>query len=179
MPFLCYWYRHFEGSFDRHLLFFSTWYFSQGENSFVYSFLLIMFIRFFFGWLLFIFFYYIMERKKPLLRWDYDTCKTGRLQMKSGSDRWTQCSFSGRWAHIVFFWLIFREGILFQCVFASLSMLQLLCRYIPTLDAILAHQSGTFMGRGSRSSDGEFFFTFYGITNTIGVYRVNGNIDCG
>ena len=39
-------------------------------------------------------------------------------------------------------------------VFTPVSML---CRYMPTLHAILAHRFGTLMERGPRSSDGDFF----------------------
>jgi hypothetical protein len=88
-----------------------------------------------------------------------------------------EAHFPGRWTQIVFLWLIFRKGIILQCVSTPLSMFKLGCRYINTFHAILAHQFRTYMQRGPRSSDREIFVSIYGMTNTIWVYRVNGNID--
>jgi hypothetical protein len=56
-------------------------------------------------------------------------------------------------------------------------MLKFVCRYIPIMHAI-SRQFGTCMERGSRSSEREIFVSIYGITNTIGVNRVSGNIYC-
>ena len=117
-------------------------------------------------------FFHLTERKKA----DYDTCKISDevrqlllIKPLFLGVRWTQKEFLG---------LIFWEGNTLSYVFASFSMLQLVCRYIPTLHAILANKSGTFMEQGSRSSEREICVSIYGITNTKGVNRVDENMDC-
>ena len=62
-------------------------------------------------------FYQSTERNKALFWWDYDICKT--------NFRWSQAVtvkqsaiFLGRWTQKVFFWFIFRDGNILQCVYS-------------------------------------------------------------
>jgi hypothetical protein len=80
-----------------------------------------------------------------------------KFQKKSGSYCDQNAIFESALDAEGIVWINICEGDTLLSVLTSLRMLKLECRYIPTLHAILAHQLGYFMERGSRSSDGEFF----------------------
>ena len=101
-----------------------------------------------------------------------------KFQKKSGSYCDQNAIFESALDAEGIVWINICEGDTLFSVLTSLRMLKLECRYIPTLHAILAHRFGTYMERGSRSSDGVILAPINGVTNTIGVYPVNGNKDC-
>jgi hypothetical protein len=119
----------------------------------------------------FLFFSFYGKKKKQIVI-------HAKFQKKSGSYCDQNAIFESALDAEGIVWIDICEGDTLFSVLTSLRMLKLECRYIPTLHAILAHRFGTYMERGSRSSDGVILASINGGTNTIGVYPVNGNKDC-